>query len=346
MQNNQMIYNEREIYITIQDTLSEEEIKLLANTIYGTEGIRYIQIGQNLKSKYINTPHFFSLYISEKLIGTYCLSERETQFNGQLITAFYGRYLSINTGFQGRGYGSLLKKTAVNYLSSITKNPHLFYSYIEENNLKSDKISKKEGFYSIANLNVLIFSRLFPKTEKKIIQEKDLEGTKKFLSVFYKNYNLLHLGHIGYQNNYFVIKSDDGELLAGVQANPVNWKIIDIPGLKGKFIMNVLPYLPLINRLFNPRKYCFLSLESLYYKDGYQNELIILIEGLLAQFKMTSALIMLDKTSTLNHLFNKKLGILDKINKKVISSVMVKNDGFPIVQDNKVPVYVSSFDFT
>ncbi len=346
MQNKIIIYQNNDIVITLSSSLSDDEVILLQNTIYGAEGIKYIQTGQYIKALNICKPHFFSLYLLGNLIGTYCLSERETQIDNQIITAFYGRYLSINILHQGKGYGSLIKKVAVEHISCQIKKQHLFYSYIEENNIRSANISKKEYFCSMGDIHALIFSRIFPKVKRNITQEANIKSIKKLLLEFYKGYDLLHLSHIGYQKNYFVIKDNNNEILAGVQANTVNWKIINIPGTKGKIIMHLLPYLPLLNRLFNPKKHCFLSLEGLYYKDGHQKELIILIEGLLNRFKMTSALIMLDKISPLNQLFTNNLGILNRISKKVCSLIMVKSYGAVLNTEREVPAYVSSFDLT
>jgi len=54
----------------------------------------------------------------------------------------------------------------------------------------------------------------------------------------------------------------EGEILAGVQAHPQQWKFVNLPGWSGKFILNILPNIPIAKRLFNAKHHKFLCFES------------------------------------------------------------------------------------
>jgi RimJ/RimL family protein N-acetyltransferase len=65
------------------------------------------------------------------------------------VTGFYGRYLSVHPDHGGKGYGRLLKREAVAYVAERTPQPHVFYSYIEEANGRSMRLSTGEGFSTL-----------------------------------------------------------------------------------------------------------------------------------------------------------------------------------------------------
>jgi hypothetical protein len=128
---------------------------------------------------------------------------------------------------------------------------------------------------------------------------------------------LRNFEQINYQGNYFVIK-EDGKIVAGLQANPVRWKIMAMEGVGGKIMLKVLPHLPILKRLINPEKYDFLAIEGLFVGSGYEKYLYPLIEGVLHNFSVSSALFQLDSKSRYLKLFKEKkqLGLLNAIKKR------------------------------
>jgi hypothetical protein len=348
----EIIYQNEGLLLTVNRSYSEETVLLLKKTIYGTSGPRYQHTGQENKLPYITDPYFFELWKDSILIGTYCLSGRIIQIGSGEIKSYYGRYLAVDTNYAGKGFGNLLKLEAVKYIEQRCNKPHIFYSYLEESNERSVKISRKNGFVSIANLEALIFSRLNPKMEKGFSQ---LEENEKVLMLqllhnTYSNHTFVHFNGVFYQQNYFVLK-EKGEIIAGIQANPVLWRMVDMPGTSGKFILKVLPHLPIVRRLINPKNYEFVALEAAYLKHGYEDRLILLIESVLHLFGFTSALILLDVHSPINQILKNsgKLGLLQSLKKNIYTQVMVKPNAVTLDQVKKFssqPLYVSAFDFS
>ena len=344
-----ILFQNQDIKIVLELLPNDDATKLLKKSIYGTNGPKYIHTGQEVKLANLKNCQFFRLIKDGQTIGYYCLCKRLIASKQGDYNGFYGRYLAVDLAFQGRKYGNLLKQVAIDYVEKTEDNPLIFYSYIEENNVKSLNISKREGFTSIAALKTAIFTRISPKANKRLeqIKAEEVESFKVSLTQYFSKYALLNLENINYQNNYFVIKHQ-GEIVAGLQANPVEWKIVEMEGFSGKILMNVLPHLPILKKVFNPNAYKFLAVEGVYLKAGYEHELYSLIEGVLNHFSIYSALFQLDSNDSLVEIFNKNgnLGILNAIKKDITTHVMVKTHGVFPVKNNDEVIYISSFDFT
>ncbi|KAA5545021.1 GNAT family N-acetyltransferase [Adhaeribacter rhizoryzae] len=348
----QIIYANAAIKILLGPEPTPEIINLLRNTVYGTHGPRYQHTGHENKINHILNPFFFQLLKDEQVIGTYCLSQRRVKIATGEALSFYGRYFSIAPQYKGQGYGSLLKKEAIAYIERTTTPPFFFYSYIEESNQRSLAISKKDGYQPIGTLEAVLFSRLYPQQDARFsrLSSDKYPDMLLQLQTTYQDYTLVQLDRVFYEQNYFVLK-ENGEIIAGVQANPVAWHIVHMPGLTGKIVMQVLPYVPVLNRLINPRNHQFLALEAVYVKPGHEKALLILLESTLAYFGYTSALLMLDVNCPLRQQLKSlgHLGLMHALNKSIYTQVMVKTRGITqkeIKSYPKQPIYASAFDFS
>jgi GNAT superfamily N-acetyltransferase len=341
-----IIYQEGQISISVGQTFDNAIIALLKKTIYGTKGPKYQHTGQELKLKSLKNPIFFTLRKREEIIGFYCLCEREVGVGEDKYFGYYGRYLAVDENYQRNGFGTLLKKVAAEYVENHSTSPSILYSYIEENNTRSLNISQKLGFTSISTLESIIFSRLYPKTDNRVSRIKEAELSEILEKLESQNAHtiLRTFENINYKNNYFVLK-ENGRIVAGLQANLTRWKIVEMEGMRGKILLNVLPHIPILKRLINPQKYDFLAIEGIFLESNYDDYLFPLIEGVLHHFSMTSALIQLDSQSSHLKFFKEKgdLGLLNAMKKDVKTHVMIKSfhGDLPIPQGES---YVSSFD--
>ncbi len=346
-----VVYQHKRIRIVVKKVAGEAAIHLLKQTVYGTNGVRYQHTGQEQKVRQLHNPYFFHLLDNEQVIGIYCLDERQVDLSdGRIASGFYGRYLAVAANQQGKGYGHLLKTEAVRYVKKHADRLCVFYSYIEEKNTRSLRISKAEGFHAIATLRTFVFRRYSPKIDPRFARLPIPEQANLFekLGLFYKNHTLKTFAQIGYQTNYFILKEKD-EILAGVQANPVCWKFSAMPNVGGWFMMNIFPLFSATRRFFDPATYRFLAMEGIYMKTGSEKEAALLLESVLAHFGCHSALLQIDTKDPLNMLFAdaKQMGRLSGFQKGINTHVMVKT--LPEEQlhlFNEQPVYVSSFDFT
>lgn len=344
-----VIYQVGELYISVEPTFDDSIVNLLKKTTYGTKGPKYQHTGQAIKLQNIKNPFFFKLQKAGETIGFYCLCEREIWVGTENYLGYYGRYLAVDEKHQGNYYGKLLKSVAVEYVEKNSISPSILYSYIEENNTRSLSISQKSGFSSIATLETIIFSRLYPQADNRVVRinSEELSFVLEKLELQHSQTILRTFENINYQNNYFVIKQN-GRIVAGLQANPVRWKIMDMEGVGGKVMLKVLPHIPILKRLINPEKYNFLAIEGIFMTPYSESFLYDLIEGVLHYFSMSSALFQLDSQSPYLKLFKKKkkLGLLNAIKKDVKTQVMIKSINLNKSAIQRGEAYVSSFDFT
>ena len=347
--NSLVLYHQRDISISVGQTFDNEIVNLLKRTTYGTSGSKYQHTGQEVKLANLKNPIFFTLKNKKDVIGFYCVCEREIMVGTENYLGYYGRYLVVDERFQGNNYGMLLKKVAVDYVETNAVSPSIFYSYIEENNTRSLNISKTLGFESVSILETIIFSRLYPRKNVNISRLNSTELPTIIFKLKSQNSTtiLRTFENINYQDNYFVIK-EKGVIVAGLQANPVRWKIKEMEGISGKILLKILPHIPILKRLINPEKYDFLAIEGIFIEAGYEEYLYDLLEGVLHHLNMTSALIQLDSKSLILNLLKEKgdLGLLNRLKKDVKTQVMIKTINCDKSAITAGEVYVSSFDFT
>lgn len=344
-----LLVRNKSLTLSVKSVADVAAVNLLKNTIYGTNGVRYRQTGQEKKVGQLHNPFFFHLYVSETLQGFYCLDHRLVNIGRETVDGFYGRYLAVNQSVQGKGYGRLLKTSAVKYITESVSSPHLFYSYIEEKNTRSLSTSEREGFCSVATLKTFIFRRYSPVTDRRfgIASVVDRTTILALLDQQYQNYSLKNFDRIGYDNSYFILR-ESGQIVAGVQANRACWQFIDMPGKKGWALMNLAPLVSVSRRFFNPTQQAFAVLEGLYLKEGKQNLLPVLLESVLAHFNLHSLMWQIDEQDPFIRLLTKNMmGPLSGFEADVRTHIMVKavdlDAGLILTQQ---PKYVSCFDYS
>ena len=150
-------------------------------------------------------------------------------------------------------------------------------------------------------------------------------------------------------DNYYVIK-EDGEIIPGCQFHKAHWVVNKMSGIIGKIILNVVPKIPLLNKLFNPKKFEFLAFEGLYFKPGNENRLHELFEALLAQEKLKSALFWMAEKSPYYKSLTQygNLGLINKFVKDSDVYIMASYQNMTAeeieVTENN-PLYASGFDY-
>lgn len=326
-----ILYQHDSLSLRVSAQADEQADALLRQTTYGTEGVRYRQTGQEAKLKQLHNPCFFHLYQQQELIGLYCLDQRPVGFPGASVLGYYGRYLAVRNDMQGKGYGQLLKTTAVDYISKNVSAPYLFYSYIEAKNTRSMAASLRENFTSVAQLKTFMFRRFSPRMDTRF-NMASLSDSGRILNLVkseYTGYSFQHFRNINYQNHYFTLE-ENGQVLAGVQANPIVWKLVRIPGKLGSLIRYVAPFVPGLRRFFNPSKQSFVALEGVYIKDGHSELLSVLLESILAHFNTHTAMWQIDEKDPLIRLLSSpEMGRLSQFQPGVTTHVMVRAVGLP-----------------
>jgi hypothetical protein len=323
--------------------------QLLQETVYGTKGLLYSHLDAVERAHDLKNGHFHTLWRNEKLVALAVYCGRQL-LNSEMHSR-YIRFFAVKKGEQAKGLGKLLTSCVEQHYLNHENIRTLFYAYIDNKNLKSMKVSGHFNGKVCGHFNTYLMSRFSPKKSVRVrrANEEDKSEIIRLLSNTYKNHAELHFDYLFHQNNYFVLENN-GEIVAGVQANPVKWKIVNIPGFQGFLMKYIIPIIPFINRLFNPKTFKFTGFEGIYYKNS-PRELEELFAHCLAEQENYTGMFWADtQDNYLQNIAQKtNLGFISKvqhapkINFIIIPHLLSENEEQEIA--NK-PKYISAFDVT
>lgn len=358
----------------VESSAGEDLLKHLESNILGTPGgLRYKHTRTREKLENLGEVYFLLLRKGTRMLGSVGLCYRLTRNSGNEYTSWYVRYFAIKAPLKSSrpraekllersGAGlSLLRKVSAPYLTTPgekLKNlpagteKSLVYAYIENGNFQSNQFALQNGFETIRKLTTFVFSSFFPSTSKNVsqIREEEKEEVRIKLQKFYDDHTLYMEDYLFFKNNYLVFR-EGNRIVAGMQANPDMWKVVDMKGISGKFLVKVLPFIPGLNRIFNPRRLRFVATDYIFWEPGYEHTLNALFELACAINKLGLLMVWPDTAGILIQTLDKKVhqGLVGKINKRVEVDIKVKFNGYK--EEEKMvfyrnPSFISSFDLT
>ena len=339
----------RDLKIVVENQAPQEVVDLVRNMVWGTNGPRYTKTKVEDKIYQLTEPHFILLKKSDRIIGVCALSGRMISLGGEEVKSYYVRHFCLHPDEQGQGYSKLLMEQLKHYFVSILPEPYVGYAFIEGENVRSQKVARFIDYPPVRQFKTVLFSRLFPEKSihVRLAQPEEYVQIKNELEDFYKDYAFTSFNKTFYKNQYYVLEQD-GEILAGVQAFDVAWRIHQLGGWSGKILLNVLPYIPILNRMFHPN-YKFLVLDSIFYKKGKEQLLLQLFSSVLEDRNVYSAALMFDTGCKVYQAMQRmnKWGLLQKIQPPVTASVVMNVHGLPeekLEQSKQQTAYIAGFD--
>ena len=362
----------RDLALKLRQTPGDQVVHLIAETIWGTPGgMRYRHSSVEGKINDLGNPWYMVLERKEQVAGVLCLDQRVLVERGDELSAFFIRYFSVAEGLrrktkvdaaaeakESRGNG-LFKR----FNKSFFNNPKplleagevekaLLYAYVEKENARSMEMVMQMGLQSVAEFKTMIFSRVFPKKRATVrkFRPEEREMLLNQIQKTYSEYGFFTGDGLFYKDNYYVLELD-GKIVAGMQAQKASWHVVEIPGFLGKVAKNILPYVPFFSRLINPKKHQFAALEGFFWLDGHENKMQELLEGVIADMGLNSAVLWFDVENPKLAIINQHVrwGLLQKLQDDLPVNIMAKQIGaWPDGESFEVkrPVYVSAFDAT
>lgn len=270
--------------------ISPDLVRLFERTVLGTNGAKYKHLDVAQSVVHTDNPLSFSLRRREQLIANITFCKRPF--------GLYLRYFSFDSKFQSKGKArvnpkSVLKVQIEEVFQELEKNhggtENYCYAYIDAKNVRSKWMSETFGFQTKAKLATQSFSRLFPKKNQYLSVETLSSEHRAVIKQTYENYT-------GFFNYYFengevaCLRNEQGTLLSFAKFNKVRWEIQRLPGKFGGIQVKLLPYIPLINRLIQPKKHTFLVPEIVCNPSGNIKDVSALFEAVLAKEKLHSML--------------------------------------------------------
>lgn len=349
----EVLYEKGAYKIIVEEKPNTDAIELLHTTLWGTNGPIFEHLDTQERVLHLSASLAFTLLKKGKTIATCTVLERDIEVEGKAYKTWYGRYFAVDLEYQGKVFGNLLLREMKNYLVQLSDLPTIFYAYVDQANPRSRKLLLHTGFEVIRSFETSVFSRMYPKKDPrvtKIRSSEDIENILLLLKTQNENNTFLNFDNLFFQNNYFILK-EDNEIIAGIQASITKWKIRKLPGFSGKIIIKVLPHVPFISRLFNPKDFRFAAFEGIYCKKGREAEVFKLMESACAELKLYTGMVWMDPELELSKRIKNagEWGLMDKMREDLPAHVVA---GFQNVSDrdqqifHKNPVYISAFDLT
>ena len=353
------------IQLDIEREPTEEFRTILKNTVWGMEGkTRYSHTETDKNINRMVNPWYFYLRWGKRLLGTIVVNHREFEYEGNHTDAYYIRYFTFLQQYQAQkikknktsSSDGLIREKLRNIFESGKINHEtkkgFFYSYVEGENERSAQVCYDFGFEPVRKLGTTIFSRFFPKSNAHIrsINTEEQPYIRKRLKEFYSSHNLYVEDQLFKKGQYFVAEKE-GRIVAGLQAIPTNWIIRELPGLSGKFLLRILPHLPVFSKIFNPSNHRFLSFDQVFFEEGHESELEGLMETALAKMNHYSGMIWNDsKCPVYQAIINEvNLGIMNKLASVSPSNILIRFSNFDEAEKRKYfdkPAYICAFDLT
>ncbi len=352
MQEGEIIYKDEDYFIVRKTSFSDELIEVFDTTSWGETGALYEHKDSRKRLEELENPILLEVRNDRDLIGCCVLVGRTTYLDNKSYETYFARYLVANPKFRGKG---LMTRYAIHTMDKVREKAlsgTLYVGTVEKFNKKSYHLVSTVEYEDVSTIKTTAFSRAFPKTDprvKKVETDSERERITKLLLKQYQHHSLFHLENIFREDGYYYLKEGD-DIIAGVQCFPALWVIKKLPGWTGSIIMRLSPHIPILNKMFNPKKFEFLAFEGIIYKENRVKDLHRLFQHVLADQGFKTALFWPDERSALYRdlMSYGKLGILQKAGAASDATIMISFTDIP--EDEKIsfkghPTYQSGFDF-
>lgn len=324
------------------DVITEDLITFLEGTELGTNGTKYTHLDLRKRIFEADHPTSFSLKRNQRIIANVTFCVRDFAFYVRYF-AFHPRFQSDSRSQRKRNVRSGLEQSIEGVFKKLEDQKELpFYAYVDADNSRSQHMSSRFGFSPYTGIVSRTFSRLYIPKTSGISFSSDWDEIAERVKKEYGHYD-------GYFNNHvqkppFVLLKDvHGTIEAYAKFTLVKWKFHRLPGPFGGLLVSILPYIPFLRRLIQPKAHVFLCPDIVSHGiDSKQLER--LFSAALALYKVNSIIWFVDPNDTVYDKVkdNLRWGLLDRIigTKKV--NVMVRNAKRPY--SSKTPFFVNSFD--
>ncbi len=351
--NKKLILTEEEYSIWRYEGIPNEALEFLDSIAWGNEGAVYEHKNTEEHIRLLHRPTLMAIHENEKIQGTAVFCNTPVSVGRAEFNCYYIRYFASSKEIRGKG---VMKKYGIKVMESVRDNETektVFFACVEKGNRASYKAVESAGYDNIGMIKTNGFSRYFPKENKNLERVTSDIVRKEVLALLKKQYEehaLVQFNSIFLHDNYYVIR-ENGEIVAGCKYDRVHWVINKMPGFMGKIIMNVVPLVPVLNKLFNPKRFEFLAFEGIFVRPGYENKLMGLFEGLLAKEKLKSSIYWMGATCPVRKriLENGKTGLIHSFIKDsdvfILASFHDLNEE-EILDFKSRPLFASGFDYT
>tara|TARA_R110002050_G_scaffold290260_1_gene443755 strand:- start:86514 stop:87650 length:1137 start_codon:yes stop_codon:yes gene_type:complete len=345
-------------------------IKLLTDMTVGSKGAQYLLKNIQERMSQMGMKYIFYMIHNQHTISTFTANFRTTKEDFGWVNAYYIRFFAFADTVQAAKekqeekdkpdgiFKSLVKrflsKSAASFGISHGEDPELpsfYYAFFDAENFRSTDMSKRMGLNPVGEFDTFSFTRLHPKKHSSIskLETVHYHAMKERVAKFYSEFSIYD-DHFMYINDSYYVWKENGEVVAGLQANKCNWEIKKMSGMNGFLMLHIIPYLPLVSKYFNPKKFDFITYDFIYVKPGHEKKLEKLMEHMMCENDVTFSLIWQDLKSPLHQIFSKlDKGFLSRFSHVPTGKIMMTTNRMTKEQLHditKKPIFTCAMDMS
>ena len=332
----------------IREEHTPQILGLLNSVTLGTNGAQYRHLDNSQRIKECDNPLFLSMERNKVTIGNVTFCRRGDDW--------YIRYFAMSPRLQSAAVkksksnkSNLLKRELNDFFQSTLDGQNdlgkvsSFYAYIDPNNEKSLWMSEDFGFNTIGKIATQTFSRVKPKKSNRVQKIEDWHEVKELVNTNFENYNYFHSAQTE-KPPFYVIKDENGEIIAFAKISISTWEIERLPGRLGGVLTRVIPYIPRLNKLVRPKIHTSVVPEAVMIKDNNPELLDDFFQGILHQEEKSLILWWVDENEKLyiDVKPRMKWGLLHKLVGVNNANVVQRSN---CTSNSNHPFYTSGFDF-
>ena len=354
------------IQLVLLDRPSRAIKDLIKNTVLGTPGgIRYAHAQQKGKLEKLPNAKFLALQMGTRTLGCICLVRRKFINSPSVIHTDLVRYLSIkslmrdnhhqsstkNTTSKGKLKGVI--KTLFNDLPQIQQSEdsdYLLYAHVDSHNSRSYNLVESMGFEKYRSFQTTLFSRFFASKDSQfaLLEGRHLEEAKLLIQSQYKDHSFFDLDLVEVNRDLYGL-IENNKVIACVKVRPSAYKVVEIPGIGGKILLNWISKLPYLSKKLNPEELKFLAFEAISVQEGKEGKIASLLESCCAEYKRSVGMYFMDTEDKLyKYLVPKgRNGIVNGLLRFKPAALLIRKYKLSAENENFLrsnPTFVSTFD--
>lgn len=352
MESGEVIYQDDTYHIVKKSSFSDELVELFDTTSWGETGALYEHKDTRKRLEELQRPTLLEVRKEDDLVGCCVFVGRTTYCDEKSYETNFVRYLVANPKYRGQG---LMTQYAIHTMDSVRKDAlpgTLYVGTVETFNKSSYNLVQAVEYKHTHTIQTMSYSRPFPKKDRRVRKATTPDEKNKITKQLwqqYGNHSLYHQENIFKNDDYYYIE-EAGKIIAGVQCFPALWVIKKVPGLAGTLMMHILPHIPVLNKMFNPRKFEFLAFEGIIYDKDRMGDLHKLFSHVIATFGLKTSLFWLDEKDALYDALQNygKLGLVQKAGAATGANIMISFTDVPKGEEERIaqsPTYQAGFDF-
>lgn len=326
-----------------KEEIDEAIANLLIETKLGSNGAIYQHLNTKERIQMLESPIFLNLKWKERALGNITFCRRSSNFYLRFF-AFDQRFQSSKAKHNEAKAENTFKKQISHQLNNWFEQGDCenMYAYIDPKNHRSMAIAHQFGFQKVGRLNTYIFARLHPKKSKQVREISHAQLLE--LSSKHFKQELFYFEPIDYAPFHYYGLFRNDELLGVMRVLCVDWIIHRLPGKNAALLTNVLPKIPFLNRIINPKNQKFVAIDQVWLKTNSVTDFEELLEDVLHRQQRNLAFWWLDENHplSLNFVKNVNLGVFSKIFGQNKVDVMVKGEFEK--RTSQEPIYVNAYD--